>query len=111
MIYIILISLFISSLFGSQMDTINFKPQNAWIKSYWWTNKDYKFSFWLKVPFSFLQNGWHFCKMIMTIFFLFPIAIYLTVIFDINFWYSIPLDTLLYALYGIVFEIFYGRLG
>ena len=98
---VIIISLFIvSGIFKSQQDTIMFNPEHAWSQSYWWLNKDYQFGFLLKVPFSFLMNGWHFCDTVRTFSLLLAIALLLGV-----WWYSI----IGYTLYGILFMIFYSK--
>jgi hypothetical protein len=89
------------------MDKIAFLPQSSWFpKSTWWITVDYTGKSWLlKVPFSFLSNGWHLCKGIQTYSYLIPFT-YLCyghlngLLFLLN---VVP-----YCLGGIVWQIFYG---
>lgn len=108
MILLSIISFIISAIFNAEMDVISFKPDKAWFKG-WWVNKDYKFSFWLKVPFSFLENGWHFCKGVVVFTFLVPFSALICVHHDLGYWHLIIINIVLYAIHGIIFEIIYKR--
>lgn len=96
-IYIILFVI-VSAIAKSQQDTLMFDSTKAWFQNKWWISREYKFNFWLKVPFSFLQNGWHLCDAVRTFSLLLIIALLL------GYWW---LAIIGYAVYGIIFEIFY----
>jgi hypothetical protein len=96
--YILVLSLIISAIAKSEQDTIAYTPTKAIFHNSWWLSKEYNFYFWLKIPFSFFQNGWHFCDAIRTFFLLLPICLLLH-----NWWYVFPA----YLIYGLFFELFF----
>lgn len=88
----------ISSLAKREQDKLNFSPQDAFIQTDWWLSGKWQFGFLLKVPFSFLQNGWHFCDTVRNFSLYLAIAILLG-----HWWYAI----IIYAGAGIIFELLY----
>ena len=101
MIYLyITLLIILSALFKSQQDTIAFNPSKAWFSFNWWISKDYKFNFWLKIPLSFLENGWHLCDAVRTFSLLLIIALL------IGYWW---LSLIMYAVYGLIFESLYKK--
>lgn len=53
--------------FNSQMDVIQFHPQNAWFSGWWIEKKQLHKSFWKGTVFNMFSDGWHFCKFLMRI--------------------------------------------
>lgn len=104
------LSLFIlSAIAKSECDTIRFKPTMAWFKTnYWLGLKDIsKRNWWFKYPLSFAYDGWHLMdstrNTLLVLILLMPYIVFLEIA-----WYWVVLSViLLYAFYGIVFEIFY----
>ena len=106
MIFLSIVLVFVSAVFNSQMDTIQFRPRDAWFGGWWITNNWQTKNWFLKVPFSFLNDGWHFCKMIRIITLFTILGFYLQGLTGAHF-YLITLC--LYALHGGVWEFCYGR--
>ena len=96
---LIIILFVISAVAKAEQDQLNFGTTK--IKWSWWTNKDSNFAFWLKVPFSFFENGWHLCDAIRTFSLLLAISILM------GYWW---LSFILYLCYGIIFELSYRYL-
>ncbi len=111
MIYLILLVYVLSELFDSQMDTIKFEPQNAWFQNKWYLKADMKITkskiinWVMKVPLSFLCNGWHFLKGLRIITIDIITAILIQQDIHINF---ILIVLGLYVVHGIVWQTFYG---
>ncbi len=107
MIYLIFLTYILSELFDSQMDTIKFRPLQAWLQSEWYLRNNWGTKNWLlKVPFSFLNDGWHFIKGLRIVTINIIAALLLRQYLHINF---ILLVLGLYIVHGIIFETFYGR--
>ncbi len=106
MIYLSIVLVLVSAVFNSQMDTIQFRQKDAWFGSWWVANNWQTKSWLLKVPFSFLNDGWHFCKMIRIISLFVLLGFYLQGLTGLPF-YLITL--LLYVFHGGVWEFCYGR--
>ena len=107
MIYLIFLTYLLSELFDSQMDTIKFEPQNAWLKTNWYLRNNWQTKNWLlKVPLSFLNDGWHFIKGLRIATIDIITAILVQQYLHINF---VLIVVGLYAIHGIIFQTFYGR--
>ncbi len=105
MIILYILFLVISAIFNSQMDIIRDHPQKAWFNSGWWVQDNWQNQpFWRKTMFSFLMDGWHFCKLIMIYFMLLPFSYCVGV--HISPWLF---NILPYAFFGGIFEIIYSR--
>lgn len=98
----------LAAVLDSEKDTIVYKPQSAWFSSEWWLEQNYLVrrlagkSVWLwlvRYPFSFLINGWHFCKSL-------SLLCLMLAMFPIGEYY---LAVLGYILYGLVFNLFYHK--
>ena len=103
---ILIVLLFLlSAIAKSETDTIRFKPLQAWFQSdYWLSRKDVaKRSWWFKYPLSFAWDGWHLMDTIRILCLCSIIIIH----YGIIWYFAIPLIILLYAIHGIIFEIFY----
>jgi len=107
-IIIALTALLFAAIFNSEMDTIKFRPQQAWSQSDWWLrNKWDKYNWWLKVPFSFLSDGWHFCKGVQEYCYALLFGLVVTLTFSFPFWYAFLIAVIVYAVRGIIWEFFY----
>mgnify|MGYP003600928045 FL=1 len=116
-IAISLVSWSLSAILDSERDTIQYKPFKAWSSSKWWLEQNYlvrrllmqsQSQWWVKplyylvkYPFSFLNNGWHFCKSSSLVLLILPFAI-INPYLD---WYLFVIAFYIY--YGIVFNISY----
>jgi hypothetical protein len=92
MIFLFLLAI----LANAEMDRI--KNKKGLFKSEWWNNNLWENRNWfVKYPFSFLLDGWHFCKSIMLMSFCLLIA------------GNILFAVILYTVFGIVFNLIYHR--
>jgi len=108
MVAILSISFILTFIFNSQMDKIKFEPTGAWFKSSWWLSNNWQTKNWLlKVPFSFLLDGWHFCKSVQTYSYLMPLSLIICNQFSINIYWSFSVNIIPYAIGGIIWQIFY----
>lgn len=124
-------ALLLSAVFNSEQDTINYNPYLSWFTFSWWVkrgstpdkwvnnmNKIYQTKLWnivkvptiwwlLKYPFSFLLDGWHFCKSLSILFILVPIPLGVMFLggYGFNIFFLIWLGT--YFIYGLLFNFFY----
>lgn len=107
---VLLQSEFLFRLFDAEMDTIRFKPNESWFsKSPWYISNEWRFSNWfIKVPFSMFQNGWHFIKFFAQISRIAPMAFFACIICNYNLLFTIPISIFLYAFGGIFWESTYG---
>lgn len=102
----IVITYCLSELFDSQMDTIKFRPNKAWFRSNWYLRNNWQTKNWfLKVPLSFLNDGWHFIKMLRLVTIDIITAILLQQYLHTN---IVLLVLALYIVHGCIFETFYG---
>lgn len=97
--YIIIGLLLLAVLFNSEMDTILFKPSQAWFNG-WWIASNSQQPFWQKYLLGWTVDGWHFCKMGMLTSFMLAITVSNKLRW---YWFLI----LLFG-WGILFEVFYG---
>mgnify|MGYP007124157505 CR=1 FL=1 len=95
----------ISAIAKSETDTIRFKPLQAWFQSdFWLEKKDVTKRSWLfKYPLACLWGGWHGMDTVRILCLCSIIIIH----YGIIWYFAIPLIILLYAIHGIIFEIFY----
>ena len=114
---IALVSWSLSAILDSERDTIQYKPFKAWSGSKWWLEQNYlvrrllmqsQSQWWVKplyylvkYPFSFINNGWHFCKSSSLVLLILPFAI-INPYLD---WYLFVVAFYIY--YGIVFNLSY----
>lgn len=111
MTYIIVSILFLIIAFiaNSQMDKITYQPKGAWLQNDFWLTIDYTGKSWLlKVPFSFLSNGWHLCKGIQTYSYLMSFSFLVCNYYGINFYYALFINIIPYTIGGIIWEMFYN---
>jgi len=93
----------------AEMDTIKFRPQDSWYPKWgWYVSTEWHFPFWLKVPFSMLQNGWHFIKFLMQMARIGAIVLVVCLTYSVEWYYGIGLLIALYAFGGIIWEITYS---
>ncbi len=118
------LALILSAIFNSEMDTIVHRPHQAWVngwlkriipaskyerfRSWYLENRWEEKSWWLKVPFSFLLDGWHNMKAARVYCLTLPYAFLVAVYFSINWTWGFLLAVPSYALHGIIFEIFFN---
>ena len=121
MIHIIIsiIAFIISAIFNSQMDRIMIYQKSSekskdsakkycWSKSRFWLEINHTKS-WLKLyVFSFIRDGWHFCKAVRIITILVPFTYLIIITFNLPSWTFAAVEIAAYAIEGIFFEIGYG---
>jgi hypothetical protein len=110
-----LVSIALSSVLNSEMDTILEYRKNpftakrrVWFPNWkWWWEYRIADNFLIKVLFSFLRDGWHLVKSLRVYFFLLPVAILISLHLGINWYYSFLINIPLYLFQGIFFELSY----
>jgi len=129
--------LMLAAFASSEMDTIHTRPQKAMIKSPWWLKNNWKrelfeqtlnemgnsplantlrwflknkFRWWLlKYPFSFLIDGWHFCKAVMVFSVTLVVSVGMVLIADMSLIWVAPFAIALYGFFGAVFNVGYDN--
>ena len=110
MIFIVMaICIIMSGVFNSQMDTLEFRPQSAWSQGKWWQDKSSKFPWLIKGPFSFVQNGWHFCKAVDVFCMCIPFGILTAILFSIFWTWGFLIAIGFYIVKGSFWQIEYGN--
>lgn len=109
-IIILLIGEMLFRFFDAEMDTIRFRPTQSWFPKWeWYVSNKWQFdNWWIKVPFSMLQNGWHFIKFVAQ---MVRIAspVTLAVLYLVYPLWIIPIIIgIIYGLGGLVWEFTYG---
>ena len=107
-----LLALAFASLFNSLMDVSMFNFENSILKSKnniwndWWTDRTHKF--WILQ----LNDGWHFCKMLMVGFIVISIVLYEPIVRLPEYLFtSLVIDFLIYSVVWIVvFNLFYDKI-
>ena len=95
--------------FDAEMDTIKFRPAESWWFNWkWYVSTEWHFPFWLKIPFSMLQNGWHFIKFLMQMVRIGAIVLVFCLAYGVVWYYGIGLLIGLYGFGGIIWEITYS---
>jgi len=109
-LFILLLSEFLFRLFDAEMDTIRLRYPECWCPGWaWYIENNWQVkSWWLKVPFSMLLDGWHFIKFLAQMARIIPLCLFACMLLDINFLFTIPGTIVLYGLGGIVWELTYG---
>lgn len=97
----------IAAIMNSEMDTILFRNNDAWFNSHWWRKYNLAKNWWTKVPFSFLADGWHFCKAVQEYSYAFIFSLMVVSVYDIFWLWAYLIAIPIYTLRGIIWEIFY----
>ena len=104
-ILIVVLCLVIAGLFNSEMDTIKFRPAQAWFQTEFWLRNLWQVNWFRKTFGSFTLDGWHLCKGMMLYSLLFPHSYLISGSVLLSFLLTIPLMMIL----GAVFEISYNN--
>ena len=109
-IVILLIGEILFRYFDAEMDTIRFRPNQSWFPNWeWWISTKWQFDNWfIKVPFSMLQNGWHFVKFLAQMVRIASPVTLAIMLLGYPLWFIPIAIIVLYGIGGIVFEITYG---
>jgi len=109
-IVLVLVSEFLYGLFDGEMDTIKFRPQQSWFpESKWYISNPWKDrSWWIKVPFSMLLDGWHFVKYLKEFQRALVLVLIIVLLSNISFYWLFA-SIGLYAYRGICWELTYGN--
>lgn len=103
-----IILVLIGSLFNTEMDKISFYPKEKTLFPNWeWWHKHYipNQNWWLKVPFSMFSDGWHFCKFIFMMCWIFAISIHFSYIW----YYQIIISFGMYISRGLLHEFWLNK--
>lgn len=96
--YLVVGLLLLAALFNSQMDTILFRPSQAWFDG-WWIASNSQQPFWQKYLLPMTVDGWHFVKFL----FLSTIMCYIVIKEELKwYWWFIVM-----IIWGLLFNLFY----
>lgn len=109
-ILIVALSLVLAGLFNSEMDTIEFRPHQAWFSKHpaiqkFWLRKLWKVNWFRKTFLFFTLDGWHLCKGVQIYSLLYPSAYLIVNDIALSFLIAIPLMMFL----GAIFELSYNN--